>query len=139
MTLNRLSGLFSALAGCLLLFWVIPNHTEIADSGWLKPASLPNITAIIIIVSGLIHFYAPRGDAKLDLAVSGRALLFLGIGVLGIWLMHIAGFIFAAPGLMLVLMLMVGEKRWQWLFFGIILLPASIWFCVDFLLKRPLP
>ncbi len=75
-TLNRLSGLFSALVGCLLFFWVIPNHTEISDSGWLRPATLPNITAIIIIFSGVIHFFAPKGDAKLDWAVSARALLF---------------------------------------------------------------
>lgn len=139
MTLNRFSGLFSAVAGCLLLFWVIPHHTEIADYGWLKPATLPNITAIIIIVSGIIHFLAPKGDAKLDLKVSGRALLFLCIGFAGIGLMHLAGFIVTAPILVLVLMLMVGEKRWGWLVSGVIVLPAAIWFCVDFLLKRPLP
>ncbi len=139
MTLNRLSGLFSALVGCLLFFWVIPNHTEISDSGWLRPATLPNITAIIIIFSGVIHFFAPKGDAKLDWAVSARALLFLSIGVAGLGLMHLAGFIVAAPILMLVFMLMVGEKRWRWLVSGIIVLPAAIWFCVDFLLKRPLP
>jgi len=137
--LNRLSGLFSAFAGCLLIFWVIPNHTETADYGWLKPATLPNIASIIIIISGLIHFIAPRGDAKLDPAVSGRALLFLIVGVSGLGLMHFAGFIVAAPVLMLVFMLMVGEKRWLWLISGVILLPATIWFCVDFLLKRPLP
>ncbi len=139
MTLNRLSGLLAGFVGMLLLFWIIPNHTETADSGWLKPSTLPNITAIIIILSGGIHFLFPKGSAKLDLEVSARAGLFLGIGVLGVSLMHMAGFIIAAPVLMLVLMLTVGERRWPWLVIGVILLPAFIWFCVDFLLKRPLP
>jgi putative tricarboxylic transport membrane protein len=139
MTLNRLSGLFSVVAGMILLFWVIPHQTETVDYGWLKPATLPKITAVIIIIAGLIHFIFPKGTAHIDFPVAAKAALFLGIGVAGLWLMHLAGFIFAAPVLMLVMMLKVGERRWQWLLSGVILLPAFIWLCVDFLLKRPLP
>ena len=139
MTLNRFSGLLALLAGLLLLFWVIPNHTETADSGWLHPATLPNITAIIIILSGGIHFFFPMGTAELDLKATAKSGLFLGIGLLGLVLMHFAGFIIAAPILMLVIMLKVGERRWLWLLSGVVFLPAVIWFFVDFLLKRPLP
>jgi putative tricarboxylic transport membrane protein len=139
MTLNRWSGLFSVAVGMILLFWMIPHHTETVDSGWLKPATLPKIAAGIIIAAGLIHFIFPRGTAQMDLPAAGRALLFFVIAVAGLWLMHLTGFIITAPVLMLVLMLKIGEKRWQWLLTGVIFMPAFIWFCVDFLLKRPLP
>jgi len=139
MILNRLSGLFAAIVGIILLFWVIPNHTETVDYGWLRPATLPKITVFIIIIAGTVHFIFPRGTAELDFASAGRSALFLGIGVAGLWLMNISGFSIGAPVLMLALMIIIGERRWQWLLSGVIMLPAFIWLCVDYLLKRPLP
>lgn len=139
MTLNRLSGILTALLGLALLFGVIPNHTETTDYGWLRPATLPNIAAIIIVVSGCIHLIFPKGKAEIDWRITTRVLLFLGIGVLGLWLMSRLGFVIGAPVLMLVLMLVTGERRYHWLAIGIIVLPSLTWFCVDFLLKRPLP
>lgn len=139
MTLNRWSGLVAVMAGLILFFWVIPHHTEIVDSGWLRPTTLPKITAVIIMAAGLVHVVFPKGTAQLDAPAAGRALLYLVIGVSGLWLMHVLGFIIAAPLLMLVLMLKVGERRWKWILSGVVGLPAIIWFCVDFLLKRPLP
>lgn len=139
MTLNRLSGLLTALLGLALICWLIPNYTETADSGWLRPATLPNIAAFIIVLSGGLHFLFPNGQAELDPVVMGRVLLFLGIGLLAIWLMHRVGFVVAAPVLMLLLMLLIGERRPGWLAIGIIVLPGLTWFCVDFLLSRPLP
>jgi putative tricarboxylic transport membrane protein len=139
MTLNRLSGLVSVFIGMILMFWIIPNQTETVDEGWLRPATLPMITAVIVMVAGLVQSIFPKGTVQFEWRPSTKALLYLVMGIGGLWLMHGIGFIMAAPVLMLALMLKVGERRWIWLFSGVVLLPALIWFCVDFLLKRPLP
>lgn len=139
MHLNRISGLGAVFLGVLLMAWIIPGHTEAVEYGWLGPATLPDIAAAIIILAGGIHFIFPRGKAKLEFTSAWRAGLFLGLGIFSIWLMDKIGFLATAPFFMLVLMLAVGERRWKWLIIGSLGLPAVIWFCVDFLLKRPLP
>ena len=139
MTLNRMSGLVVAAVGAILLFWIIPHHTELVGDTWLEPTTLPRATSITIMICGLLHFVFPTGKAEFDLAFTGRVTLFLIISIIGLYLMQVVGFLIAAPILVLVLMVLIGERRPLWLISGIILLPASIWFCVDFLLDRPLP
>ncbi|MCF6246283.1 MAG: tripartite tricarboxylate transporter TctB family protein [Desulfobacula sp.] len=139
MTLNRLSGLVVAIMGLSLLFWIIPHQTEIVDSGWLKPATLPKITSIFIIIAGMLHFIFPTGKAEFDIEFSLRVGLFFVISTIGLYLMNLIGFIMATPILISVIMAMIKERRPFWLIAGILLLPASIWFCVDFLLNKPLP
>jgi len=139
MTLNRASGLWVIIGGIILLFWIIPSQTEPADYGWLKPATLPKICAVFIIFTGLTHLIFPSGKAKFDVAFSLRVALFFVISCLGLYLMSCIGFILGAPILISVIMLLVGERRPLWLFSAVILLPAFIWFCVSFLLNKPLP
>ena len=139
MTLNRISGLVVAIMGSILLLWIIPHQTEIADFGWLKPATLPKIASIVFIIAGLIQFIFPTGEAEFDFKLFLRVGLFFVISVIGIYLMSLIGFIIAAPILLSVIMLMIKERRPFWLATGILILPASIWFCVDFLLNKPLP
>lgn len=135
---NRLSGLFVSLFGIILLLFIIPNQTEFVDYGWLKPATLPSIAAVIITVAGLLHSIFPRGTVEFDRTSAVRALLLFFIGLLGLWLMTIS-YMVAAPLLMLLLMWRIGERRWKWLFIGVVILPASIWYFIDYLLQRPLP
>lgn len=135
---NRISGILVSLLGVVVLLFVIPNQTEIVDYGWLKPATLPSIAAIIIIVSGALHAVFPKGGVAFEPALALRALLIFSIGALGVWLMTVS-YLIAAPLLMLVLMWVIGERRWGWLFIGVVLLPVFIWFCIDYLLQRPLP
>ncbi|BHH82426.1 tripartite tricarboxylate transporter TctB family protein [Desulforhopalus sp. 52FAK] len=135
---NRMSGVVVVLFGIILLVFIIPSQTEVVDSGWLKPATLPTIAAIIITVAGLLHSVFPRGGNEFDRNSSRRALLFFIIGVLGVWLMTVS-YLVAAPLLVLALMLVIGERRWQWLLVGVVLMPVSVWFFIDYLLKRPLP
>ncbi|MFT5700041.1 MAG: putative tricarboxylic transport membrane protein [Desulforhopalus sp.] len=135
---NRISGIFVSLFGIVVLFYFIPHHTEFVDYGWLKPGTLPSIAAIIIILSGALHCVFPKGRVEFEPALALRTLLIFIIGVLGVWLMTFS-YLLAAPLLMLVLMWVVGERRWGWLFIGVVLLPTFIWFCIDYLLQRPLP
>lgn len=139
MTLNRLSGVVVTVFGILLLFWIIPRHTEPVDYGWLRPATLPNITAVIVIISGIIHVLFPSGTAEFDVQFALRAGLFFTISLAGLFVMHHLGFLITAPILATVLMLMVGERRPFWLFIGVVMIPLGIWSSVGLLLKRPLP
>lgn len=136
---NRMSGIFISLFGIVLLFFIIPNQTEAVDYGWLRPATLPSIAAVVITLAGTLHAIIPKGGIELELTSALRALLILFIGILGLWLMKYVNYIAAAPLLMLVLMWMIGERRWKWLLVGVVLLPAFVWFCIDYLLNRPLP
>lgn len=137
--LNRISGLVVAVAGVILLFWIIPQHTETADYGWLRPATLPNITAVIVIIASLIQFAFPSGKAEFDVPLALRAGLFFLIALLGLFLMYLTGFLIAVPLLVMFTMLLTGERRLLWLTMGIVLIPLAIWSSVELLLNRPLP
>jgi len=139
MTLNRISGLVVAVLGLILLFWIIPRHTETVDYAWLRPATLPIITAIIVIISSLVHLIFPSGKAEFDVPLALRAGLFFTISLIGLFLMHLVGFLIAAPLLVMVLMLLIGERRPFWLIAGIVLIPLAMWSSIELLLNRPLP
>jgi putative tricarboxylic transport membrane protein len=139
MTLNRLSGVVVAVFGIILLFWIIPRHAEPVDYGWLRPSTLPNITAIIIVISSIIHVLFPSGTAEFDVRPAMRAGFFFVISLAGLFIMRHLGFLIAAPLLAVVLMLIVGERRPLWLFAGVVMVPLGIWSSIELLLKRPLP
>ena len=139
MTLNRISGLVVAVLGLILLFWIIPRHTETVDSAWLRPATLPIITVVIILISSIVHLIFPTGKAEFDVSLALRAGLCFIISLAGLLLMHHAGFLIAAPLMIMALMLLIGERRPLWLFAGIIVIPLAMWSSVVLLLNRPLP
>jgi len=139
MTLNRISGLVVAVFGTILLFWIIPRHTETVAYGWLRPATLPIITTVIVIITSIVHLLFPTGKAEFDVPLALRAGLFFVISLIGLYVMHLAGFLVAAPLLVMVLMLLIGERRPLWLFAGIVLIPLATWSSIELLLKRPLP
>ncbi len=136
---NRIAGIVVAIFGMVLLLWIIPRHTETVDYGWLRPATLPIITAVIVIVASIIHILFPTGKVEFDVKLALRAGLFFGISLLGLFLMHLVGFRLAAPIMILVLMLLIGERRPLWLITGIVIIPLVMWSTIELLLKRPLP
>lgn len=139
MTSNRISGLVVAVFGVILLFWIIPRHTETVANAWLRPATLPIITAVIVIIASIVHLIFPAGKAEFDLPLALRAGLFLVISLMGLFLMHLVGFLIAAPLLVLVLMLLVGERRPLWLIAGVVLIPLAMWSSIEMLLNQTLP
>jgi len=139
MSLNRISGLVVALIGAILLFRIIPHHTETVDFGWLRPATLPTITAIIVFASGIVHFVYPSGKVEFHAPLALRAGLFFVISLAGLFLMHVVGFLVSAPLLVMTAMLLVGERRWLWLISGIVVIPLAMWGSIELLLNRPLP
>jgi len=81
---------------------------------------------------------APPASARPASEVA-RAGLFLAVLCFGIWLISKVGFIWAAPGVAVGLMALMGERRGFWLLMGAGATPAVIWLLVDVLLDRSLP
>jgi len=139
MTPNRISGIVVAVFGLVLLFWIIPRHTEAVYQGWLRPETLPIITAVVAIITSIIHIIFPTGKVDFDVKRAMRAGLFFVVSLLALYLMHVVGFLLSAPLMILVLMLMIGERRPLWLITGIVILPLAMWSTIELLLGRPLP
>lgn len=139
MNVNRLSGLFITLFSCLLFLWLIPSQTEYVDYGWLKPDSMPKIATTILLITGLYQIVFPRGKTEFTPRAFAKTSLFFVVGFAALIGIKFFGFLAVCPLFVLVLMLMSGERRWQWLLAGVVILPGSIFFCIEVLLNRPLP
>ncbi len=137
--LDRLSGIFFAGLGLLLYFVIIPEQTEALDYGWMRPQSVPNACAHLLLFLGIAQAAFPRGNIFIDWREMLKACVFAAIMAIAIWLMTQFGYLLAVPIFAGCLMLLVGERRPSWLIGGVILLPLAIWLIVVPLLGRPLP
>ncbi|MEM8812322.1 MAG: hypothetical protein AAGF59_06850, partial [Pseudomonadota bacterium] len=125
-SIERMTGAVVAALGLLLFLVVIPYDTETVEYGWVRPDTVPNATAFIIIFCGVLLALRPGGVG----ATTGRGiglaigyLLLVGAAVIAmIWF----GFLPVAPVLALALMLAMGERRPLWLVGGVVVLPALI-------------
>jgi putative tricarboxylic transport membrane protein len=138
--LNRGSGLAITLAGLALLLFVIPDQVEVVDYGWVRPETVPNAMAVALIGLGLFQAILPTGGtSSWRMSPALRALGYLAVTALGVWAMGRFGFVAVAPVMVLVLMLLIGERRPFWLGLGVLAMPAVIWLTVTQLLDRTLP
>lgn len=138
-TKDRASGAFFLVFGFLLYAYVAPTYIETVDSGWVYPSTIPNAVAIILILSGTPLIFKPTQHSARPLGEMVKAAVFFVLLCAGIRLIPRIGFMFAAPGIALVLMLLMGERRPFWLLMGCITTPAFIWLLVALLLDCSLP
>ncbi|MCF4099282.1 tripartite tricarboxylate transporter TctB family protein [Maritalea mediterranea] len=136
--IDRLTGVTVILFGAALLFLITPYATETVGYGWLRPNTVPNVMAVIMMLAGTTLALATPQDQYVDFAKMARAAGFLLVIALGLWAMVHWHYRFVAPGLALVLMLLVGERRWPWLLVGAVVLPFAISFLIENVLGRPL-
>ncbi len=136
---NRLLGLFFAGFGLLLLFIVIPRHTEVIGYGWMRPQTLPNAMAIIIAAAGAALALRPGGRVDFEPRRAAWAALYLALLAAGLYLISLFGYELVAPVLALAIMMLIGERRPLWLAIGAAGIPFAIWLAVPVLLDRPLP
>jgi len=139
MTMTRASGLFFALLGLTLYAIIIPHETESVDYGWVRPETIPNLAALVLLAAGAKLALAPEGPAALIGLQVLRAVLFLGLAGLAVFLMGRFGFVYVAPVFAAAQMLLIGERRPLWLFAGVVVVPFLIWLAVTVVLDRPLP
>ncbi len=137
---ERLIGLFCLVLAAALYLLVIPAQTEVENSGWLRPQTLPNLAAWLIALCGAAMLLVPGHQPPAPHAPTlARAAVNLALLLAGVALMSAVGFIWAAPAIALAIMLMIGERRLPWLALGALGMPLLIWFAVAVLLDRPLP
>tara|TARA_R110000850_G_scaffold43806_13_gene112145 strand:+ start:1017 stop:1454 length:438 start_codon:yes stop_codon:yes gene_type:complete len=137
--INRLSGAFIVSLGLLLYFIVIPAHTEIVDYGWMRPQSIPNACAILLVFLGIVQTAIPTGATSVGFSEFLRVSMFALVTICALWAMANFGFLAVTPLFVGALMLLVGERRIGWLLGGVIVLPLAIWLTVVPLLERTLP
>lgn len=136
---DRLTGLFFCFFGLAMIFLVIPNFVENPQGGNLSPRTLPTVVAWILAICGAVLVIKPTNHTAPDGRFFLQAAVYIAVLGAAIYAMSQFGFVFVAPVLALVLMLMIGERRPLWLGIGVVLMPAAIWFLVTQLLERALP
>lgn len=134
-----MSGLAVSVFGLALLLWLIPEHTETVDYGWMRPDTLPKACAWGLLALGLVQTAVPRGGVALD----GGEVLWVAVLVvlsgIAIWAMGRVGFLVVAPVFAAVLVALIRERRWPWILAAVAGAPALTWLVVSVLLNRPLP
>ncbi len=141
MTLHRISTLLVLLFGLAQYFVIIPAQVETVSYGWVRPNTVPNALAILIVVVAavqLINSDNPVEERPTLLHLARALAFFVGVWICA-YLMPIIGFLKVALPMALILMLAVGERRWIWLVVGGVFLPTLIWYGTEIVLGRPLP
>ncbi|MEM7047262.1 MAG: tripartite tricarboxylate transporter TctB family protein [Pseudomonadota bacterium] len=136
---DRCSGLFLVLCSLALFFWIIPTYTEVRDGGWLSPTTIPNSIAALLMVCGILITLRPTDHVPPHWQEFARAGLYAGVLAAGLWATSWVGFVYTAPVIAFVLMVLIGERRWPWLGLGCVVAPVVIWIVVVYVLQRPLP
>ena len=136
---DRVSGGFFLLFGLAMYFYVNPNYIETIDEGNIAPDSLPNIVSIVIAICGGFLMLKPTAQQVRSPRSMAKAGIYVAILAASIYAMSWVGFVYVAPVLALVIMMLIGERRPFWLALGAIGMPAIIWFLVIHALGRSLP
>ncbi len=136
---DRFTGGFFLLFGLAMLFIVIPEYVEDIDGGNLSPKTMPTIVTWVITICGGLLVLKPTNHTAPDVRFFVWAFAYIVVLAAAIYAMSLVGFLYVAPALALVIMLMIGERRPLWLGFGVVLMPALIWFLVTQLLERGVP
>ena len=139
MVVNRFSASFFVLLGFFLIYFIFPIEIEKIDYGWVRPQTLPNICAFLLIIFGMVQFFFPRGKVDLNFNQILWSGIFMFAAFIAIFGFHNFGFIYTAPIFSLTIMLLIGERRIPWLLLGVFLIPFLIWLSVDQILGRFLP
>jgi len=66
MVVNRFSASFFVLLGFFLIYFIFPIEIEKIDYGWVRPQTLPNICAFLLIIFGMVQFIFPKGKVDLN-------------------------------------------------------------------------
>jgi len=77
---NRLPGAFVAAGGLILVLYIVPNHTEPVDYGWMRPQTLPMICGAALVLLGILNALLPGAPAGFSVGEVNRAGLTLNTG-----------------------------------------------------------
>jgi putative tricarboxylic transport membrane protein len=136
---DRITGAFFLLFGLALYFMIIPLQVETGESSFLAPDTIPNALSVIIAFCGTLLMIRPADQTPQMMAYFLRTAVYVAVISSSLYAMSVFGFLYVAPVLALVLMLMIGERRPIWIIAGAFGMPMLIWFLVVHVLERGLP
>ncbi|MES0827383.1 tripartite tricarboxylate transporter TctB family protein [Ruegeria sp. SCP11] len=136
---DRASGLFFLFFGLALYWFIIPTFVEQVEGGWVHPDTVPNAVAIVLSLCGALLILRPTKHHTQEASEFVRAGLYFGLLMVALVLLGRFGFVYIAPIIALVIMLLIGERRPFWLVCGVVGMPGAIWFLVVQVLDRALP
>ncbi len=138
MSLERIVTGGILVFGLTFLFLVLPHQVETVSFGRIIPATLPTALLWIITGAAAVQLVMLKDNTGLNTVVVIRATGYLALLVTAAWAMQHLSFEYVAPVLALVLMLLIGERRWYWLALGGVAIPLGIWLLVERVLDRTL-
>lgn len=136
---DRIAGMVVATLGLVLLFVIFPIAIEDIDDGSIRPDTVPNVLAGILVICGIFLAVKPGEQVERSSQELMMVLLYLAVIPAGLFAMSRFGFAIVSPFLALAIMLIFGERRPIWLTLGAVGMPAAIWLLVVQILERPLP
>lgn len=136
---DRATGAFFLAFGTLLYFVIIPAQIGSSSDSWVRPNTIPNAVSVMMAVCGTLLMIKPTKQRGQNTADFIFALMYFALIALGLFVMSHIGFVYTAPFIALIIMLLIGERRIVWLASGVVVLPFVIWVLVAQLLERSLP
>lgn len=137
------AGLFLAVLSVFALVWLIPNHTQPADSQFdVAPGFFPNLAAgAVLLLSGLLLLrrwgQAPSGGGGARIVLEFVVWCALSVAVM-LALSHI-GFLIMAPVVIAGAMLFSGSRNWWLIAAMTILFPLAVKWAAWFIFTVDLP
>jgi putative tricarboxylic transport membrane protein len=136
---DRIAGAVVLALALLLWVVVIPDQIDAVAYGWMRPQTLPSICAAALGLLGALLLLTGGRPMAVDAGQAARLAALLGLLAAAVWAMARTGFVWVAPPLAAVLVVLLGERRWPWALAAVAGAPAAIWIVVAVLLNRPLP
>lgn len=136
---DRGTGAFFLVFGALLYFVIIPAQIETGGDSWVLPTTIPNAVSITMALCGVLLILKPTDQRGQDTTDLMFAVMYIVLIAVGLFVMSYVGFVYSAPFIALILMVLIGERRPFWLGIGVIGLPVIIWVFVVQILERSLP
>ena len=137
---DRIAGAVIVAFSLLLWFVLIPDQVDGVDYGWMRPQTLPGICTVALGFLGALLLVRPgRTVADADIGQVLRLSALISLVLTALLAMSHFGFLYVAPPLAALFVLLLGERRWTILLAAAAGAPAVIWLVVDVVLHRPLP
>jgi hypothetical protein len=138
--LDRVLGGVVLTFGVSLLVYLIPTFTSPQPDSLTDPSLFPRLAGWMFVFLGGLQIIFP-GSMNMTVTVrevSRLTVLTLCLVVASV-LMPLTGYLPASIALMVVVMLMIYERRPLWAVLSVACVPIGVWVLFEILLKQPLP
>lgn len=138
MSISRISAAVIATVCALFLVFVLPGQVDPFGFGLIRSIHLPFAALVLMTISAVVMFFESDLELKIESEFMIKMIAVTGFSIIALGSLLFVNFEFSMPFFALVVMLLVGERRWYWLLSGFAV-PVLVWVLVEIVLGRPLP